>query len=139
MQPEISPKHTQLRQHVQASLRQAETYTTRLRKVYTGLVIGGIVCSAATVLVAGGTALQGPAIGTGWQLACGVAAGLSLVSTICNGVMQQLKLGEHLPLAQLSVGRLRGLDLALVTGSRDWSEIAKEYEAIIKEAAEVFS
>jgi hypothetical protein len=142
MQPQITSKQELLSQHVQASLRRAETYTASLRRNYTRLVIGGLVSSAATTLVAGGGALGGAAAGLGtggWQFTCALAAMLGFVSTICVGVMQQLKLGERLPLGQLCVGRLRALDVALTTGSREWGDIAKEYEAVIKESAEVFS
>ena len=142
MQPQANPKQEQLRHYVQTSLRQAETYTASVRKTNTLLVIGGLVTSAATTLVAGGAALAGPAAGlgtSGWQLTCAIAAGLGFISTICGGVVQQLKLAERLPLGQLCVGRLRALEVALTTDSREWGEIAKEYEAIMKESAEVFS
>jgi hypothetical protein len=139
MQPEVASKQERVRQHVQASLLRAQTYTTGLRKTYTLLVVGSLVTSAATTLVAGGTAVQGTSIGSAWQIACAVAAVLSFISTICVGVMQQLKLGERLPLGQLCVGRLRGLEVALTMGTREWHEIAIEYEAILKEFSEVFS
>jgi hypothetical protein len=142
MQPPSSSPQDRLRQHVQASLRRAEMYTSNLRKTYTRLVIGGLISSAATTLVAGGAVLQGITIGLGiggWASSCFVAAVLGFVSTICVGVVQQLKLGERLPLGQICVGRLRALDLELTTGTREWPEIAKEYEAVIKESAEVFS
>jgi hypothetical protein len=141
MQPQIDVIHEQLRQHVQASLRQAENYTAGLGKTYTRLTIGGLASSAVSTLVAGGVALQGSAFGlgaSGWQLFCGIAAALGFVSTICMGIVQQLRLGERLPLGQSCVGRLRALNMALTVGSRDWGEIAKEYEAVIKESAEIF-
>ena len=142
MPPETDSHQAQLQQHIQASLRQAETYTAGLRKTYTILVVGGLVSSAATTLVAGGAALQGPAAGLttgGWVLTCGIAAILGFASTVCVGVVQQLKLGERLPLGQLCVGQLRALDVAMTTGSRAWGDIAKEYEAIVRDSAKVFS
>lgn len=140
MQPESNSKHALLNQRIQSSLRRAETYTLGLRKAYTRLVIGGLVSSAATTLVAGGTALQGPLLGTGttgWRITCIVAALLSLISAICVGAGQQLKLGERLPQGLLCVGRLRALDMALAIESRDWNDIAIEYEEIVKGFAEV--
>ena len=122
MQPQGKTKQEQLREYVQASLRRAETYTSNLRKTYTGLVIGSLISSAATTLVAGGAVLTGITVGLGiggWLSSCFVAAALGFVSTICVGVMQQLKLGERLPVGQLCVGRLRALDVALTTGSRE--------------------
>ncbi len=107
MQPETIAKRDQLSQRLRDSLHKAENYTDRLRRPYTRLVVGGLVGSSATVLVAGGTAIQGPQVGSGtegWRLACIVAALLSLITTICVGLGQQLKLGERLPQGQLCIG-----------------------------------
>jgi hypothetical protein len=142
MQPTTNSKQEQLGRYVEASLRRAETYTAGLRNTYTLLVVGGLLSSAASTLVAGGAAVGGAAVGLstfGWQFFCILAALLSFATTVLVGVMQQLKLGERLPLGQLCVGRLRALDVALTTGSREWTEIAKEYEVIVKESAEVLS
>jgi hypothetical protein len=142
MQPENLSRKDQWSQHIQASLRRAEAYTANLRRTYTFLVVGGLLCSAASTLVAGGAAVGGPAVGLaqgGWQFFCILAALFSFATTVLVGVVQQLRLGERLPLGQLCVGRLRALDVALSTDSRDWGEIIKEYEAILKDSAEVFS
>jgi len=142
MQPENNSRKDQWKQHIQASLRRAEAYTSGLRRTYTFLVVGGLVSSAASTLVAGGAALGGGAVGlatAGWQFFCILAALFSFATTVLVGVVQQLKLGERLPVGQLCVGRLRALDVALATDSRDWGEIIKEYEAIMKDSAEVFS
>jgi len=140
MQPESNSKQALLNQRIQSSLRRAETYTLGLRKAYTRLVIVGLVSSAATTLVAGGTALQGPLVGSGtigWRITCIVAALLSLISAICMGAGQQLKLGERLPQGLLCVGRLRALDMALAIERRDWNDIAIEYEEIVKGFSDV--
>ena len=140
MQPETQPQLAQLQQHIQASLRRAEAYTAGLRKTHTTLVVGGLVSSAATTLVAGGAALGGAAAGLntgGWQLTCGLAAILGFASTVCVGIVQQLRLGERLPQGQLCVGQLRALDVAMATGSRALGDIAKEYAAIVKDSSEV--
>lgn len=142
MQPEILSQQAQLQQHIQVSLRRAEAYTASLRKTHTALVIGGLVASAGTTLVAGGAALGGAAAGLntgGWQLTCGLAAILGFVSTVCVGIVQEFRLGERLPQGQLCVGQLRALDVAMTTGSRTWGDIAKEYESIVKESAQVLS
>ena len=140
MPPETNSNREQLRQLVSSSLHRAQTHTTALHRTHAGLVISGLVTSAASTLVAGGAALQGPLLGpgaSGWQLTCGLASILAFASTICLGVEQQLKLGERLPAGRSSVGRLRALDAALTAGTRDLTEIAKEYELVIKELAEV--
>jgi len=142
MQPKADSKRAQLGQHIRDSLLRAEKYTYRLRRTYTRLIIGGFAGSAATVLVAGGTSVQGPLVGSGiegWRLACIVAALLSLISTICVGLGHQLKLGERLPQGQLCIGRLRALDVALSLEGRSFDEIAKEYEEVVKSFPEVTS
>lgn len=141
MQPTINSKQEQLNQRIQASLHQAEAYTARLRTTYNRLTFGGLLSSAVTTLVAGGTAVQGSLVGLGlggWQLGCILAALLGLTSTVCVGMGQQLKLGERLPQGQLCIGQLRALDVALAVEGRAWSEVAKEYEEILKQNAEVF-
>lgn len=140
MQPEADSKRNLLSQRIRDSLRRAENYTTHLRRNYTRLVIGGLIGSTVTVLVAGGTAVQGPLVGSGvegWRLACIVAAILSLISTICVGLVQQLKLGERVPQGQLCIGRLRALDIALAIKGSEFDEIAKEYEEVVKAFPEV--
>jgi hypothetical protein len=142
MQQESNSTREQLSQRIRDSLRKAETYTLRLRRTYTRLVVGGLFSSSATVLVAGGTSVQGPLVGSGvegWRLACIVAALLSLISTICVGLGHQLKLGERVPQGQLCIGQLRALDLALAIGSRKLDEIMKEYEEVVKAFPEVMN
>jgi len=135
-------KREQLTQRINDSLKKAETYTLRLRKTNTRLVVGGIVGSSFSVLVAGGTAIQGPMVLTGiegWRLACILAAILSLVSTVSIGLMQQLKIGERVPEGLLCIGRLKALDLALTVEEREIDAVAKEYGEILKEYSDVIS
>src|SRR5947207_588935 len=78
---------------VKDSLGRAEGRASRLQSTNTWLLIASIATSAATTLVAGGTATVGPVIGTGdagWRLACIVAAVLAFLSTIFTAVSQQL-------------------------------------------------
>ena len=140
MQLGLNSRKEQLVQRIRDSLLRAENYSLRLRRSYTRLVIGGFISSTVTVLVAGGTAVEGPVVGSGvegWRLACIVAALLSLISTICVGLVQQLKLGERVPQGQLCIGQLRALDIALMIEGRDLDEIAKEYEGVVKAFPEV--
>ena len=91
MPPEENSRRDQLSQRVRDSLRKAQNYTLRFRRIHTRLVVVGFVGSAVAVLVAGGTSIQGPLVGSGvegWRLACVVAALLSLVSTVCVGLVQ---------------------------------------------------
>jgi hypothetical protein len=55
--------HTAFAQIVQDSLQKAQEHITGLRNTNTWLVIASIISSAATTLVAGGTAVVGPVAG----------------------------------------------------------------------------
>ena len=124
-----------LGQRVTASLRKAEKIASGLRKANTRLLIAGIASSAASTLVAGITAAQGPVIGQGtegWRVACIVAAVFAFASTISTGLVQQLRIGDRLSEGMQGVGRLRSLDVTITTGSQSWKEIIKEYEEITK-------
>jgi len=122
-------------QTVKESLRKAEESTSGLRKANSRLLVTSIVSSAATALVAGGTALTGPVVGEGipgWRFACTVAAILAFTSTVCTALTQQLRIGDRLTEGNQCVGRLRSLDLTIITGGRSWEEITKEYAEIAK-------
>jgi hypothetical protein len=126
-------------QMVKDSLRKAQEITSGLRRKNTRLLITGMVCSAGTTLVAGGTAAAGPVIGegdAGWRIACIVAAVLAFVSTVATALTTQLKYDERLTQGNRCVGRLRALDVAIVTGSGNWEEISKEYEEVVKAYSE---
>jgi len=122
-------------QMVKASLHKAEESTSGLRQTNTRLLVASIVSSAATAVVAGGTSVMGPVIGQGipgWRLACTVAAILAFTSTVCTALTQQLRIGDRLTEGNQCVGRLRSLDLTIITGERSWEEITKEYGEIAK-------
>ena len=120
---------------VQESLKRAERHTAALRNANAMVLIASTATSAATTLVAGGTAVHGPIIGqeeAGWRLACIVAAALAFVATISNGLNQQFKFNERLLQGNQCVGRLRALHLQLATGGYEWGEATKEYAEIAK-------
>lgn len=124
-----------LTKSVKASLRKAEERTAGLHKANTRLLVVGIVSSAASTLVAGFTAAQGPVIGEGpegWRMACIVAAVFGFVATVCTGLVQQLKIGDRLSQGNQCLGKLRSLDLAITTGSQSWEEIVEEYQEIVR-------
>jgi hypothetical protein len=126
-------------QIVKDSLRKAQKITSGLRRKNTRLLITGMVCSAGTTLVAGGTVAAGPVIGegdAGWRIACIVAAVLAFVSTVATALTTQLKYDERLTQGNQCIGRLRALDIAIVTGSGNWEEISKEYEEVVKAYSE---
>ena len=122
-------------QIVKDTLQKTQERISGLRKTNTWLLLTGIVSSAATTLVAGGTAAAGPVVGegiAGWRLACIVAAILAFASTVVTALSQQMKIGEQLIEGTQCVGRLRALDVAIATGSQSWAEITKEYGDIVR-------
>lgn len=124
-----------LAQRVRASLQKTEERTAGLWTANTRLLVSGMVSSAASTLVAGITAVQGPIIGkgvNGWRVACIVAAVFGFVATVCTGLVQQLKIGDRLSKGNQCLGKLRSLDLAITTGSQSWEEIVQEYQEIVK-------
>jgi hypothetical protein len=132
--------HQAFAQMVKDSLQKAQEHTSGLRRTNTRLIVTGMVCSAGTTLVAGGTAVTGPIVGVedaGWRLACIVAAIFAFASTICTALTTQLKFDERLSQGNQCVGRLRALDVAIVTGSQNWEEAVKEYGEIVKAYIEI--
>jgi hypothetical protein len=129
-------------QMVKDSLRKAQEYTSDLRKRNTRLLITGLVCSAGTTLVAGGTAVTGPIMGSGdagWRIACIVAAVLAFVSTLSTAITTQLKFEERLAKGNQCVGQLEALNVSILTGTEDWQEVAEEYSEIVKDYSEFIS
>ena len=135
MSKESTPDHDALARRVEASLQKAEGIVSGLRKANTRLLVTGMASSAAATLVAGITAAQGPAVGTGvegWRVACIVAAVFAAASTVSTGLNQQLKISDRLAKGTQCVGRLKSLDIVITIGSRGWEEIIKEYKEIAK-------
>jgi len=135
MARELNQDHTAFAQIVKDSLQQTQVRVSNLRKTNTWLLLVGIVSSAATTLVAGGTAVTGPVVGdgvAGWRLACIVAAIFAFMSTVCTTFTQQLRINERLTQGVQCAGRLRALDLAIATGNQSWEDITKEYGEIVK-------
>jgi hypothetical protein len=139
MVKESRQDHDAFAQMVKDSLRKAKEYTSGLRRKNTRLLITGMVCSAGTTLVAGGTATAGPVVGegdAGWRIACIVAAVLAFASTVSTALTTQLKFDERLSQGNQCVGRLRALEVAIASGSENWEETAKEYSEIVKSYVE---
>jgi hypothetical protein len=140
MVQESRQDHEAFAQMVKDSLRKAQEHTSGLRRTNTRLIITGMVCSAGTTLVAGGTAVTGPVVGVedaGWRLVCIVAAVFAFASTVCTALTTQLKFDERLSQGNQCVGRLKALDLAILTRSENWEQVTKEYGEIVKAYIEI--
>lgn len=126
---------------VKDGVTKVEQQTVSLRSRNQLLLLATVVSSAATTLVAGGTALVGPTLGigdNGWRLACILAAVLAFVSTLTTALNQQLKLGDRLSQSYQCLSRLRLLDVNLAVGAHDWESINKEYGDIARTYPELF-
>jgi hypothetical protein len=131
MASQVNPEWETFTQRIKNSLAYAESQTTKLRKTESRLQIITLISSAAATLVAGITAAQGPLVGNGeqgWQLACIIAAVFAFIGTVCTGLNQQLRINDRLTESVQCVGRLKSLDVAVTTGSRNRDEIKKDYE-----------
>lgn len=133
--PTSPPGEDLITQRISSGIEQVNARMRKLRRANNGLLAGGIFTSAASTFITGITAAQGPVIGTGtpgWRLACTVGAIFSFVATVAVGLNQRLKIGEKLVEDRECAGRLRALEIALATGSRDRDEIIKEYQELIR-------
>lgn len=132
--PKLDFNEEQLDQRIRASLSVAVTYTQRHQKLNSFLTILVIVTSALTAFLTAVTAVEGPVVVPGlldWQGACSMGAILSTITTIASGISQQMNIGKKLIEGSQCVGRLRALDLAAATNSRDAKEITGEYVEIL--------
>ena len=111
-----------------------------LRKLHTLLIVTSLVSSGLTSLLTGVTAARGPIIGSGtqgWQLACLLAAVLSFVGALCTGLTQQMRVGERLAKTLECLGHLRALDASVIAERRADTEIATEYESLLRTYGDV--
>jgi hypothetical protein len=137
---QLSANRQVFAERVRESLERAEDHAAHLRRMNTRTLVSGVVTSGVATLVTGVTALGGPIVGEGipgWRLACIVGAIFAFLSSLFVGLNQQLRIGDRLSQGTECAGRLRFLDLAITTGSREWHDITKEYESILTTYPEV--
>ncbi len=128
-----------LLKRIRASLADADLYTRRNQRLNSTLGTITIVGSALTAFLTALTAAQGPTVIPGvldWQVTCSIGAVLSLITTICSGVSQQMNISQRLVLGSQCVGRLRALELVTSTQTRSAAEITDEYAEILRMYAE---
>jgi hypothetical protein len=128
-----------LLKRIRASLADADLYTKRNQRLNSTLGTITIVGSALTAFLTALTAAQGPTVIPGvldWQVTCFIGAVLSLITTICSGVSQQINISQRLVLGSQCVGRLRALELVTSTQTRSAVEITDEYAEILRIYAE---
>ena len=124
-----------VKERILDGLNNLEHRIRQLQRTNTGLLASGIISSAASTLITGVTAANGPVVGSGtpgWRLACVVAAVFSFGATVAVGLNRQLKIGEKLAEGRQCTGHLRALEIAMATGSRSRNEIIQEYEELVR-------
>jgi hypothetical protein len=130
------PGENVVKERILSGLEHLDTRIQRLQRTNTALLASGVVASAVSTLITGVTAANGPVIGNGtpgWRLACGLAAVFSFGATVAVGLNQRLRIGEKLADGRQCTGRLRALEIALMTGSRPRDEIVEEYQELVRE------
>lgn len=142
MSKDSTQNQNAITQSVKKSLKKAEEIISGRKKTNTGLLVAGMTTSAASTLVAGITAAQGPVIGTGtegWRITCIIAAIFGFAATVSTGLSQQLKINDRVAEGTQCVSKLRSLDVGITTGSKNWEEIVKDYEEIARTYPEFIS
>jgi hypothetical protein len=138
-EPQPQVDFASLLKRIRDSLSDADSYTQRYKRLNSTLMIVTIVGSALTAFITALTAVEGPTVVPNlldWRVACSIGAVLSLLTTVCSGLSQQLNISQKLVLGSQCVGRLRALELVAATQTRGVSEITNEYAEILRTYAE---
>ena len=128
--------------HIQTSLEKAQKSAAGFKRLNLALAITSLSSSALGTLITGLTVANGPIIGTGvpgWRISCILAAVLGFLTTMSVGLSQQLRVSERLAISQNCTGRLRALELSLVTQSKSWEAVVQDYETVLRDFPEVLS
>ncbi|MEW6406748.1 MAG: hypothetical protein AB1649_33625 [Chloroflexota bacterium] len=134
--------HDALIRRIHASLSKADAYTQHQRRLNSTLTLVATLGSAMTAFITALTAIEGPVVIPGlleWQSACAIGAVLSLVTTVCSGLSQQMNISQNFSLGSQCVGRLRALDLVAATQTRSVGDVTMEYAEILKTYSEIIS
>ncbi len=142
MSSQAPVSQTSFLQHLNDSLVRAQRTAANFRRLNTSLVLTSLFSSAMGTMITGLTVANGPIIGTGvpgWRVSCILGAVLAFLTTISVGLSQQLRVSERLANSQACTGRLRALELILSTQSRSWESVVNDYEAVLREFADILN
>ena len=131
---------TILLERIREGIRKSDLQSVTLKKRNSRYITVGIIASALSTVIAGGTAAVGPVIAQGppgWKLTCGLIAVCAGVATVFNGLQQQFSIAEKLAKATSCSGKLHSLEFALTINNRDPTEVVKEYETVISTYPEI--
>ena len=99
-----------LLERIQESIRQVRRAARRYRRTSTALLLTGMLCGAASTVLAGDAFRGGPLaaktaetttgrvpaeLARGWRNLCGIVAVLTLAGTLATGTNSVLRLAEH--------------------------------------------
>ncbi len=127
--------HTEMTRKIQDSLSKAAAYTKQQSRMNSTLTLVTTVGSAVTAFITALTALEGPTVIPGilnWQVACGIGAVLSLITTVSSGLGQQLNISQKLINGSQCTGRLRALEFSAIANTKNAEELAAEYADILR-------
>jgi hypothetical protein len=117
-----------LLERIQESVQQVRRSARRYRRISTVLLLVGMVCGAASTVLAGdafrggqlaaktaqATTGRAPAaLAPGWRNLCGLVAALTLAGTLATGTNSVLKLAEHQAQTKACLAALGSLQTGL--------------------------
>jgi len=118
----------QLLAHIQDSVQQVRRSARRYRRISTVLLLIGMVCGAASTVLAGDAFRGGQlaaktaqtttgrapaALAPGWRNVCGIIAALTFAGTLATGTNSVLKLAEHQAQTKACLAALGSLQTGL--------------------------
>jgi hypothetical protein len=125
----------QILHHIHAARTNAEAKASALRRRNTRLVTLGLFTSGLGTILAGFAAAAGPLGGKGtgaWKMTCGIIAALTACATLLAGLNQQLSIPDRLARATACAGRLRALEVEITVAHRNPTEVAEQYEQVLR-------
>jgi hypothetical protein len=121
---------------IQARRASAEARMARTRRSNTRVLYVSLFASTAATALAGFAAAAGAAPVASWRVTCAVVAVFTFVATVASGMQTQLDLPGNLSRLSACVGKLRALEYAAATGTRELAEIDAECQEIVREFPE---
>lgn len=127
-------------EHIRQSVQQVRRAGRRYRRISTGLLLIGLLCGAASTMLAG-DAFRGGAVAArtaqattgrvpaelarGWRNLCGLIAVLTLAGTLATGTNSVLKLSEHQARTTACLAALGALQADLSTDALQPAAVSK--------------
>lgn len=134
--PTLSQGGVEIRTRIQESLRRAERYTSRYRRLDVGLLACSIVLSTVATVLAGGAAYGGEtavdALG-GWRPVCAVVAICTALGTVTAGLHKAFHVTDRLTRSVACVAGLKALELEISFRGKDPAAAVEAYQGLLKD------